>query len=103
MIAREGCILRPFCFPKPCPHPEQTLAKPSSPGRRLLLIRPPISPPDVRAGHRTVYEIVVGSTRLRVDRDGAGKQTYFVNDQRCDVNAYLAVTQAYLNRGVACR
>jgi hypothetical protein len=48
---------------------------------------------------RTVHEIVVGHTRLRVERDGStGQHVYFVNDQRGDVNAYLAVTQAHLDR-----
>jgi hypothetical protein len=47
----------------------------------------------------TVHEIVVGHTRLRVERDCAtGEHAYFVNDQRCDVNAYLAVTQAHHDR-----
>ena len=47
----------------------------------------------------TVHEIVVGQVRLRVERDlTTGRQTYFVNDHRCDVNAYLAVTQAHFDR-----
>jgi hypothetical protein len=47
--------------------------------------------------HTTVFEIVIGRTRLRVDRDHlTGEQTYFINDEPCDVNAYLAVTQAHL-------
>ena len=47
----------------------------------------------------TVHEIVVGHARLRVERDRTtGKHRYFVNDQLCDVNAYLAVTQAYFDR-----
>jgi hypothetical protein len=53
-------------------------------------------PPAVSA---TVHEIVIGHTRLRVERDCAtGEQAYFVNDQRRDVNAYLAVTQAHHDR-----
>jgi hypothetical protein len=64
------------------------------------MVRLPVSPADVRVGPTTVHEIVVGGTRLRVDRDDAtGEQTYFINDQPCDVNAYLAVTQAHLNQG----
>jgi hypothetical protein len=64
------------------------------------MVRLPVSPADVRVGPTTVHEIVVGGTRLRVDRDDAtGEHTYFINDQRCDVNAYLAVTQAHLNQG----
>jgi hypothetical protein len=46
----------------------------------------------------TMHEIVVGNTRLRVERDcTTGEHSYFVNDQPRDVNAYLAVTQAHLN------
>jgi hypothetical protein len=64
------------------------------------MVRLPVSPADVRVGPTTVHEIVVGGTRLRVDRDDAtGEPTYFINDQPCDVNAYLAVTQAHLNQG----
>jgi hypothetical protein len=59
-----------------------------------------VSPADVPVDPATVHEIVVGGARLRVDRDDAtGKNAYFINDRRCDVNAYLAVTQAHLNRG----
>ena len=48
----------------------------------------------------TMHEIVVGNTRLRVERDcTTGEHSYFVNDQPRDVNAYLAVTQAHLNHG----
>jgi hypothetical protein len=47
----------------------------------------------------TVHEIVVGRTHLRVERDCAtGEQAYFVNGERRDVNAYLAVTQAHHER-----
>jgi hypothetical protein len=47
----------------------------------------------------TVHEIVVGHTRLRVERDPAtGEHSYFINGRPCDVNAYLAVTQAHLDR-----
>jgi hypothetical protein len=47
----------------------------------------------------TVHDIVVGHTRLRVERDCAtGEQAYFVDDQRRDVNAYLAVTRAHHDR-----
>ena len=51
--------------------------------------------------HTTVFEILIGRTRLRVDRDVrlAGEQTYFINDELCDVNAYLTVTQAHLDFG----
>jgi hypothetical protein len=43
-----------------------------------------------------VHEIVLDRTRLRVERDRTtGEHAYFVNDQRRDVNAYLAVTQAH--------
>jgi hypothetical protein len=50
--------------------------------------------------HTTVFEIVIGRTRLRVDRDRlTGEQTYFINDEPCDVNAYLTVTQAHLDFG----
>ena len=50
--------------------------------------------------HTTVFEILIGRTRLRVDRDClTGEQTYFINDAPCDVNAYLAVTQAHLDFG----
>ena len=46
-----------------------------------------------------VHEIVVGGTRLRVERDpNTGEQTYFVDGERRDVNAYFAVTQAHLDR-----
>jgi hypothetical protein len=46
-----------------------------------------------------VHEIVVDHTRLRVERDCAtGEHAYFVNDERRDVNAYLAVTQAHHDR-----
>jgi hypothetical protein len=52
----------------------------------------------------TVHEIVVGHTRLRVERDCAtGEQAYFVNDQLRDVNAYLAVTQAHHDRAESLR
>jgi hypothetical protein len=52
----------------------------------------------------TVHEILVGNTRLRVERDCAtGKQAYFVNDQLRDVNAYLAVTQAHHDRAETLR
>ena len=64
------------------------------------MVRPLASLADVRAGRTTVHEIMVGGTRLRVERDNAtGEQTYFVDDQPRDVNAYLAVTQAHLNHG----
>jgi hypothetical protein len=44
----------------------------------------------------TIHEIVVGHTRLRVERNCAtGEQAYFVNDQRRDVIAYLADTQEH--------
>jgi len=52
----------------------------------------------------TLHEIVVGHTRLRVERDCAtGEQAYFVNDQLRDVNAYLAVTQAHHDRADSLR
>ena len=56
--------------------------------------------PVSSAGHTmVVHEIVVGHTRLRVERDpNTGMQTYFVDDQRAEVNAYFAVTQAHLDR-----
>jgi hypothetical protein len=46
-----------------------------------------------------VHEILVGHTRLRVERDpSTGHHVYFINDQPGDVNAYLAITQAHLDR-----
>ena len=64
------------------------------------MVRRQESHADVRVARPTVHEIVVGSTRLRVERDDAtGEHAYFIDDHRCDVNAYLAVTQAHLNRG----
>jgi hypothetical protein len=49
-----------------------------------------------------IHEIVVSQIRLRQERDRAtGRYVYFVNDQPCDVNAYLAVTQAHLDRADA--
>ena len=64
------------------------------------MVRRLVSPADVPAGRTTVHEIVVGGTRLRVDRDDVtAEHMYFINDQPCDVNAYLAVTQAHLNLG----
>jgi hypothetical protein len=63
------------------------------------MVRPLVSPTDGPAGRTTVHEIADG-TRLRADRDDAtAEHMYFINDQPCDVNAYLAVTQAHLNRG----
>ena len=48
---------------------------------------------------QTVHEIVIGQTRLRVERDrDTGEHRYFVNDQLRDVSAYLAVTQAHFDR-----
>ena len=50
-------------------------------------------------GTQTVHEIIIGQTRLRVERDCAtGEHHYFVNDQLRDVSAYLAVTQAHFDR-----
>jgi hypothetical protein len=64
------------------------------------MVRPLVSPTVGPVSRTTVHEIVVGGTRLRVDRDDAtAEHIYFINDQPCDVNAYLAVTQAHLNRG----
>ena len=62
------------------------------------MARLPVSSTDVRADRTTtVHEIIVGHIRLRVDRDDAtGEHAYFINGQLCDVNAYLAVTQAHL-------
>jgi hypothetical protein len=52
----------------------------------------------------TVHEILVGDTRLRVERDCAtGNHAYFVNGQLRDVNAYLAVTQAHHDRAETLR
>jgi hypothetical protein len=66
------------------------------------MARPLVSPADVPVGRiTTLHEIVFGSTRLRVDRDGAtAEHMYFINDQRCDVNAYLVVAQAHLKSRV---
>ena len=64
------------------------------------MIRQQESHADVRIARTPVHEIVVGNSRLRVERDDAtGEHLYFINDQPCGVNAYLAVTQAHLRSG----
>jgi hypothetical protein len=49
-----------------------------------------------------VHDIVVGGTRLRIERDPAtGEQTYFVDGQPRDLSTYLTVTQAHKDRAEA--
>lgn len=51
-----------------------------------------------------IHEILVGRTRLRIERDPAtGEHLYFIDDCLKDVNAYIAVIEAFRRRAAGMR